>query len=92
MSKSRADGDSAGVSDAIAVPGLKPAPLVTPVTASAVESIGPPRIFRDKVFTSRTLILPGGGTLPVVAGRVTACGDDQYAFLKAHPDLEQLQE
>lgn len=92
MSKSRTDGDSAGVAETIAVPGLKPAPLGFPVTADAVESTGPLRVFRDKVFTSRTLILPGGGTLPVVAGRVTACGDDQYAFLKAHPDLEQLQE
>ncbi|MGN8102942.1 hypothetical protein [Pseudomonas sp. 22072] len=89
MSKSRTDGDSA---EAIVVPGLKPAPLAFPVTADPVESIGPARVFRDKVFTSRTLILPGGGTLPIVAGRVTACGDDQFAFLKAHPDLEQLKE
>ena len=89
MSKSRTDGDSA---EAIVVPGLKPAPLGFPVTAEAVESIGATRVFRDKVFTSRTLILPGGETLPVVAGRVTACGDDQFAFLKAHPDLEQLKE
>ncbi|MBR7214494.1 hypothetical protein E1K68_17215 [Pseudomonas sp. B2021] len=89
MSKSRTDGDSA---EATVVPALKPAPLGFPVTADAVESIGPARVFRDKVFTSRTLILPGGGTLPVVAGRVTACGDDQFAFLKAHPDLEQLKE
>lgn len=89
MSKSRTDGDFA---EATVVPGLKPAPLDFPVTADAVESIGPARVFRDKVFTSRTLILPGGGTLPVVAGRVTACGDDQFAFLKTHPDLEQLKE
>ena len=89
MSKSRTDSDSA---EAIVVPGLKPAPLGFPVTAEAVESIGTARVFRDKVFTSRTLILPGGETLPVVAGRVTACGDDQFAFLKAHPDLEQLKE
>jgi hypothetical protein len=92
MSKSRTDGDSAGVSEAIAVPGLKPASPGFSATAAAVESIGSPRVFRDKIFTSRTLILPGGGTLPVVAGRVTACGDDQYAFLKAHPDLQQLPE
>lgn len=92
MSKSRTDGESAGVSEAIAVPGLKPAPLGFPATAGVVESIGPPRVFRDKVFTSRTLILPSGGTLSVVAGRVTAFGDDQYAFLKSHPDLEQLLE
>jgi hypothetical protein len=92
MSKSRTDGDSAGAVEAIAVAGLKPAPLGFPVTADAVESIGPVRVFRDKVFTSRTLVLPSGETLPVIAGRVSACGDDQYAFLKAHPDLEQLKE
>lgn len=90
MSKSKTDGDLAEVAEAIAVPGLKPAPLGFPATSDAVKPIGPARVFRDKVFTSRTLILPGGGTLSVVAGRVTACGDDQYAFLKAHPDLEQL--
>lgn len=92
MSKSRADSDSAEVAEAIAVPGLKPAPLGIPVTAESVESIGPARVFRDKVFTSRTLILLSGETLPVSAGRVTAFGDDQYAFLKTHPDLEQLVE
>jgi hypothetical protein len=92
MSKSRTDDDSTGSAEAIAVPGLKPAPLGFLVSTDAVESIGPPRVFRDKVFTSRTLIMPGGGTLPVVAGRVTACGDDQYEFLKSHPDLQQLPE
>lgn len=92
MSKSRTDSDSTEVAEAIAVPGLKPAPLDFSVTADAVESIGPARVFRDKVFTSRTLIMPSGSQLPVVAGRVTACGDDQYAFLKAHPDLDQLLE
>jgi hypothetical protein len=92
MTKSRTDGDSAGAVEAIAVVGLKPTPLGIPATTDAAESIGSVRVFRDKVFTSRTLILPSGETLPVIAGRVTACGDDQYAFLKAHPDLEQLKE
>jgi hypothetical protein len=92
MSKSRTDGASAEVAEGIAVPGLKPVPLGFPVTAIAVEPIGAPRVFRDKLFTSRTLILPDGATLSVEAGRVTACGDDQYAFFKAHPDLEQLPE
>ncbi|KTC25755.1 hypothetical protein AO391_05910 [Pseudomonas marginalis ICMP 9505] len=92
MSKSRVDGDSAAVSEVIAVPGLKAAPVALPVPSGSVESIGPARVFRDKVFTSRTLIMPSGSQLPVVASRVTACGDDQYAFLKAHPELEQLQE
>ena len=32
----------------------------------------PVRTFRDKVYTSRTLILPGGATLPVAKGRAMA--------------------
>ena len=92
MSKPRTAGDPAESTEAIAVPGLKPASLGFPATVEAVSAIGPVRVFRDKVFTSRTLIMPGGSPLSVVAGRVAAFGDDQYAFLKAHPDLEQLPE
>lgn len=57
-----------------------------------LEPIGPARVFRDKLYTSRTLVLPDGSTAPVIKGRVTACGDEQFALLKAHPDLEQVQE
>jgi hypothetical protein len=60
--------------------------------AVSVQLLRPARVFRDTVFTSRTLVLPDGRTLSVVAGRVTACGDDQYNFLKAHPDMEPLPE
>ncbi|AEV64295.1 Hypothetical protein PSF113_4299 [Pseudomonas ogarae] len=49
-------------------------------------------MFRDIRYTSRTLIMPDDTTLPVIAGQVTACGDDQYAFLKAHPDMQLLTE
>ncbi|UVM73998.1 hypothetical protein [Pseudomonas alvandae] len=49
-------------------------------------------MFRDTRFTSRTLIMPDGSPVPVIAGQVTACGDEQYAFLKAHPDLQPLTE
>ena len=60
----------------------------TPALQKAVTA----RIFRDKVYTSRTLIMPDGRSLPVSQGRVTAVGDDQFDYLKAHPDLEQLTE
>lgn len=55
-------------------------------------TIGPARVFRDTRYTSRTLIMPNGQPVPVIAGQVTACGDEQYAFLKAHPDLQPLTE
>lgn len=60
------------------------------IQSGATTPIGPARVFRDTQYTSRTLIMPDGSTIPVIAGQVTACGDEQYAFLKAHPDLQQL--
>ncbi|QZP22846.1 MULTISPECIES: hypothetical protein [unclassified Pseudomonas] len=53
------------------------------------DEAGPGRVFRDTLFTSRTLVLPDGSTLAVTKARVTATTDDQLAFLKAHPDLVQ---
>ncbi|MBD9456174.1 hypothetical protein IB241_00590 [Pseudomonas sp. PDM05] len=47
------------------------------------------RVFRDTLFTSRTLILPDGSTLAVTKAHVTATTDEQLAFLKAHPELVQ---
>lgn len=48
--------------------------------------------FRDTLYTSRTLVLPDGSTASVTKGRVSASTDKQLAFLKAHPDLELVQE
>ena len=49
--------------------------------------------YRDKVFTSRTLILPDARTLAVAKGIATAQADDTVAleYLRAHPDLEPLE-
>ncbi|NWB30715.1 hypothetical protein [Pseudomonas gingeri] len=91
MSKTSAISEKPSESEALAVPGLIPLADGFPGTAEAVSPIGPARVFRDKLFTSRTLVMPDGLTLPVAQGRVYACGDDQYAFLKAHPDLEPLE-
>ncbi|WP_325918056.1 hypothetical protein [Pseudomonas frederiksbergensis] len=66
--------------------------LPEPAQSEPQATIGPARVFRDKRFTSRTLIMPNGQPVPVIAGQVTACGDEQYAFLKAHPDLQPLTE
>ncbi|OPG73072.1 hypothetical protein B1219_08275 [Pseudomonas ogarae] len=63
-----------------------------PIQSELPATIGPARVFRDTRFTSRTLIMPDGSPVPVIAGQVTACGDEQYAFLKVHPDLQPLTE
>lgn len=53
------------------------------------DEAGAGRVFRDTLFTSRTLVLPDGSTLAVSKARVTASTDEQFAFLKAHPELLQ---
>ena len=50
------------------------------------------RVFRDKVYTSRTLILPSGAAMPVAKGRVSALSDDQFQYLSTHPEFERLTE
>lgn len=50
------------------------------------------RVFRDTLYTSRTLVFPDGSTAAVTKGRVSASTDKQFVFLKAHPDLELVQE
>ena len=50
------------------------------------------RTFRDKVYTSRTLILPDGSALPVAKGQVSAVSDAQLQYLNTHPDFEPLTE
>jgi hypothetical protein len=51
--------------------------------------------FRDKVYTSRTLIIPDSArTLLVAKGHVEVSVSDEQAvaYLKAHPELEPLKE
>ncbi|MDF2640936.1 MAG: hypothetical protein K0R45_208 [Pseudomonas sp.] len=48
-------------------------------------------MFRDTVFTSRTLCIPGTNrTLAVVKASVDVSASDEQAvtFLKSHPELE----
>ncbi|WP_439870920.1 hypothetical protein [Pseudomonas syringae] len=51
------------------------------------------RMYRDTLFTSRTLILPDDRTLAVAKGIARAQADDTVAleYLRAHPDLEPLE-
>jgi hypothetical protein len=51
--------------------------------------------FRDKVYMSRTLIIPDGGrTLSVAKGLVEVSVSDEQAvaYLKSHPELAPLKE
>ncbi|MBK5299733.1 MULTISPECIES: hypothetical protein [Gammaproteobacteria] len=51
--------------------------------------------FRDKVYTSRTLIIPGSArTLLVAKGCVEVSVSDEQAiaYLKAHPEIEPPKE
>ncbi|WP_024674077.1 hypothetical protein [Pseudomonas syringae] len=65
---------------------------VTPATASVADAVTV-RTYRDRLYTSRTLILPDGRTLAVAKGIVTAQADDAVAVqcLSTHPDLETLE-
>ena len=51
--------------------------------------------FRDTVYTSRTLVIPGGArTLAVAKGCVEVSASDEQAvsYLKAHAEFEPAQE
>jgi len=66
-----------------------PDPLPQPVPVSTLLK------FRDKVYTSRQLILPESHrSLPVAKGLVEIPGSDIEAvkFLKAHDEFELLKE
>ena len=65
---------------------------VAPVLSKTTPVADPVRTFRDKVYTSRTLILPNGATLPVAKGRAMAVDDHQFQYLNSHPDFERLTE
>lgn len=65
---------------------------VAPVLSKTTPVVDPVRTFRDKFYTSRTLILPNGAALPVAKGRVSAVDDQQFQYLNSHPDFERLTE
>ena len=50
--------------------------------------------FRDTVYTSRTLILPGDRTLAIAKGMVSVSTTDDAAlkYLNAHAEFEPLKE
>lgn len=67
-------------SEAAAVPADR-APVPAPVAA-----------FRDKVFTSRTLVLPSGKTAKVKGGRIAAEFPELRDYLASHPEFEPVKD
>lgn len=103
-SKSTSTDDAVAV-DAVAVP-ITVHAVAIPITADALavpiktaadysdEELAAVVVYRDKLFTSRSLVMPGGRLLQVSKGRVSVKVIDAQAraYLDAHPDLEPLQE
>lgn len=91
--------------DAVAVP-ITVHAVAVPITADAValpiksaadysaEELAAQVNYRDKAFTSRSLVMPGGRLLQVSKGRVSVKLIDAQArtYLDDHPDLELLAE
>ncbi|MEQ4308528.1 hypothetical protein ABNM12_11260 [Pseudomonas syringae] len=81
--------------DGLAVQSTQVMPAAASIARAASPSASPVavRTFRDRLYTSRTLILPDERTLSVAKGIVTALADDAVAVqcLSTHPDLEPLE-
>ena len=69
------------------------APIKTAADYSA-EELAAVVVYKDKLFTSRSLVMPGGRLLQVSKGRVSVKVIDAQAraYLDDHPDLEPLPE
>lgn len=48
--------------------------------------------FRDKVFISRTLVLPSGKTAKVKGGRIAAEFPELRDYLARHPEFEPVKD
>ncbi|WP_350614714.1 hypothetical protein [Pseudomonas sp. HY7a-MNA-CIBAN-0227] len=91
MSKPRQDLEQTPSAETVPVARFDPMQALDKTDLKPTE-IGPPRVFRDTLYTSRTLVMLDGKTIPVAKGLVAACGDDQCEFLRNHPDLEPYTE
>ena len=91
--------------DAVAVP-ITVHAVAVPITADAVaapiktaadysaEELAAVVVYKDKLFTSRSLVMPGGRLLQVSKGHVAVKVIDAQAraYLDGHADLELLPE
>lgn len=62
------------------------------VSAERAPVTAPAAAFRDKVFTSRTLVLPGGKTAKVKGGRIAAEFPELRDYLARHPEFEPVKD
>lgn len=62
-----------------------------PAPADAAQVPAAP-VFKDKAYTSRTLILPSGAGVAVKAGQIAATSDELLAYLGSHAEFERLPE
>lgn len=59
--------------------------------AVQIEAMPAPA-FRDKKYTSRTLILSDNRTAQVTAGKISATDADLLVLLNEHPEFERITE
>lgn len=87
MSKAKAETASAAATAPETAAATPATPAVVAVVAVKTTT------FRDKLYTSRTLILPDGEALAVTRGRVTVEDTDTKAleYIKAHDEFEPLE-
>lgn len=65
----------------------------TPTVIAPVERASAPvGQYRDKAYTSRTLVLPSGYTAKVMAGRITAASLELRSYLDKHPEFERIED
>ncbi|MGP3789421.1 hypothetical protein [Pseudomonas sp. B392_1p] len=60
--------------------------------ADRVPALAPVAVFRDKAYTSRTLVLPSGETTKVTAGRITATSPELRSYLDKHSEFERIED
>ncbi|NBB09541.1 hypothetical protein [Pseudomonas sp. SLFW] len=85
MSKTKSASETAMAE--IAIP--PESPLPSPAEPEHTENR---RVFRDRVYTSRVLVMDDDRTIEVSKGQAVALDDQQYDYLNAHPEMKPLQE
>jgi hypothetical protein len=85
MSKTKSASDAAMAEIAISPESPSPSPAEPEHTENG-------RVFRDRIYTSRVLVMDDDRTIEVSKGQAVALDDQQYDYLNAHPEMKPLQE